>query len=184
MTCIAGLVDGGDVWIGGDSAGVGGNYALFVRADEKVFRNGDFLFGFTSSFRMGQLLRYALAPPDHDPRVATDKYLCTTFMNAVRQCLKDGGYAEKRNDSETGGTFLIGYKGGLYTVEDDYQVAKVSDGFTSVGCGFQLAIGSLHSTKQQAASARVQTALEAAERFCAGVRGPFKIECLRGEVKT
>lgn len=62
MTCIVGLVDQGNVWIGGDSAGVGG-YDLMLRADQKVFRNGDFLMGFTSSFRMGQLLRYKLSPP-------------------------------------------------------------------------------------------------------------------------
>ena len=41
MTCIVGLVHGGKVYMGGDSAGVGG-YCLTVRADEKVFRNGEF----------------------------------------------------------------------------------------------------------------------------------------------
>lgn len=39
MTCIVGVVEGHTVWMGGDSAGVGG-YALTVRADQKVFRNG------------------------------------------------------------------------------------------------------------------------------------------------
>ena len=42
MTCIVGLVEKGNVYIGGDSAGVGG-YSLTVRADRKVFRNGDFV---------------------------------------------------------------------------------------------------------------------------------------------
>ena len=38
MTCIAGLVDSnGDIYIGGDSAGVAG-YDLTIRADEKVFK--------------------------------------------------------------------------------------------------------------------------------------------------
>ena len=59
MTCIVGLVHEGVVYIGGDSAGVGG-MSLTVRADEKVFQNGEFLMGFTTSFRMGQLLRYSL----------------------------------------------------------------------------------------------------------------------------
>ena len=52
MTCIVGLIDGRRVWMGGDSAGVSG-LDITVRADAKVFRNGDFLIGFTSSFRMG-----------------------------------------------------------------------------------------------------------------------------------
>jgi hypothetical protein len=38
MTCIVGLVDKGDVYIGGDSAGVAG-LSLSIRADEKVFGN-------------------------------------------------------------------------------------------------------------------------------------------------
>jgi hypothetical protein len=51
MTCIVGLVDGGRVWLGGDSAGVSG-WDLTVRADRKVFRNGPYVMGFTTSFRM------------------------------------------------------------------------------------------------------------------------------------
>ena len=50
------------MYIGGDRAGVAG-LSLTVRADEKVFQNGEFLMGFTTSFRMGQLLRYSLKPP-------------------------------------------------------------------------------------------------------------------------
>ena len=45
MTCIIGLVENSKVYIGGDSAGVAG-YGLSVRADEKVFKKGDFIFGF------------------------------------------------------------------------------------------------------------------------------------------
>ena len=38
MTCIAGLIEDGNIWIGADSAGVGG-YNLIRRADSKVFSN-------------------------------------------------------------------------------------------------------------------------------------------------
>jgi len=34
MTAIAGIIENGSVWIGGDSAGVSG-YSLDIRADEK-----------------------------------------------------------------------------------------------------------------------------------------------------
>ena len=40
MTCIAGFVENGTVWMGADSAGVGGDDGLTVRADRKLFRNG------------------------------------------------------------------------------------------------------------------------------------------------
>jgi ATP-dependent protease HslVU (ClpYQ) peptidase subunit len=60
MTCIAGVAHEGKVWIGGDSAGVGG-YDLTVRADAKVFTNGEFLFGFTSGQAAEARVRQALS---------------------------------------------------------------------------------------------------------------------------
>lgn len=177
MTCIAGFVEDGAVWIGGDSAGVGG-YSLTVRSDTKVFRNGPMLFGFTSSFRMGQLLRYALTIPDHDPRVDVEKYMATTFVDAVRECLKSHGFASKRNDAEEGGTFLVAYKGQLFCIFDDYQVARSADGFDAVGCGHDIAKGALFATPHLSGRERVTLALQAAERFSGGVRGPFYVESL------
>jgi ATP-dependent protease HslVU (ClpYQ) peptidase subunit len=178
MTCIVGLVHDGKVYMGGDSAGVAG-YDLTVRADEKVFTNGEFIMGFTSSFRMGQLLRYKFKPPYHMPGVPTDEYMVTSFVDEVRKCLREGGYARNNNGEESGGTFLVGYKGELFVIHDDYQVAKVVDGFAAVGCGYQVARGALFATSPGLLPEdRVKKALEAAERFSAGVRGPFVIKSL------
>ncbi len=183
MTCIAAFVEGDTVWMGGDSAGVAG-LSLSGRDDQKVFRNGPMVFGFTTSFRMGQLLRYALTVPDHDPRVDIDKYMATTFIDAVRACLKDHGWASKRNDSEEGGCFLVGYKGRLFRIDDDYQVGVPADGFDAVGCGHDIAKGALYATPEMSGRARLVLALSAAERHSAGVRGPFHVESLRTEATT
>ena len=54
MTCIVGLInkENKSVTIGGDSSGLAGS-DLTIRKDPKVFKNGDFIFGCTSSsFRM------------------------------------------------------------------------------------------------------------------------------------
>jgi ATP-dependent protease HslVU (ClpYQ) peptidase subunit len=177
MTCIAGFIEGSTVWIGGDSAGVAG-YDMSVRADQKIFRNGPMLFGFTTSFRMGQLLRYALTVPDHDPRVDVAKWMSTTFIDAVRACLKTAGWAEKENERERGGTFLVAYKSRLFCVHGDYQVAEPLDGFFAVGCGDQVARGALFASEQLSGRARMEIVLHAAERCSAGVRGPFAIESL------
>ncbi|HEV2125915.1 MAG TPA: hypothetical protein VGW38_24420, partial [Chloroflexota bacterium] len=142
MTCVVGLVHRGTVYIGADSAGVAG-WDLTVRADQKVFHNGPFLFGFTTSFRMGQLLRYSLVPPQHDPTVEVERYLATAFMDAVRACLKDGGFASKQNEQESGGNFLIGYQGQLFEIGSDYQVGRPVDEFAAVGCGAQIALGAM-----------------------------------------
>lgn len=177
MTCIVGFVEGDKVWMGGDSAGVGG-WSLTVRADSKVFRNGPMLFGFTSSFRMGQLLRYALKVPHHELDVDTDRYMATTFIDAVRECLKAHGAAKKTNEVEECGQFLVAYKGQLFCVHDDYQVARSLDSFDAVGCGHEIAKGALFTTSHLIGRDRAQMALQAAERFSAGVRAPFHIEAL------
>jgi len=177
MTCIAGFVEGSTVWIGGDSAGCSG-WDLTVRADQKVFRNGPMLFGFTSSFRMGQLLRYALTIPERTPDTEIDRWMTTTFIDAVRECLKSRGWSEKEKEQEKGGTFLIGYEGRLFRIDEDYQVGIPQDGFEACGCGGQVARGALFATDHLRGEERMLKALTAAERCSAGVRGPFHVESL------
>lgn len=175
MTCIVGLVHEEKVYIGGDSAGVAG-LALSVRADAKVFRNGPMIFGFTTSFRMGQLLRYGFTPPEYDDRKDLMKYMVTTFVDEVRKCLKDGGFATKEKEGEEGGTFLVGFRGQLFHVDSDYQVGQERDGIYAVGCGHPIARGALFASAGLPPRDRLTLALEAAERYSAGVRGPFVIE--------
>jgi len=175
MTCIVGLVDGDRVWLGGDSAGVAG-YDLVVRADRKVFRNGAYVMGFTTSFRMGQLLRHGFEPPaPPDPPADLEAFMATTFIDAVRERLKAGGWAVKNLEQEQGGTFLVGVRGRLFEIGSDYQVGESVDGFSAVGCGDQVAHGALFASRGRPAIDRVVTALAAAERFSAGVRRPFAI---------
>lgn len=172
MTAIVGVVHDSQVHIGGDSAGVSG-WSLTVRADSKVFINGPYVMGFTSSFRMGQLLRYALTPPE--PAGDLERFMATTFIDAVRECLKTGGWAAKENEREEGGVFLVGIAGRLFRVDSDYHVGEAVDGFDAVGCGEEVALGALYATarSRMAPQRRIKLALEAAERFSAGVRGPF-----------
>ncbi len=178
MTCIVGLVDNGDVYIGGDSAGVAG-LSLSIRADEKVFGNGPFIMGFTTSFRMGQLLRYKFSPPAQTVHQTDMEYMVTSFIDACRQCFSGNGVGDK--DATVGGTFLVGYKGKLYTVEGDYQVGIPAAPFDAVGCGTDLALGAMYATEGLDPKKRIELALSAASAFSAGVAPPFNIMKLAGE---
>lgn len=173
MTCIVGLVHRGGVYIGGDSAGISG-FHLTVRADEKVFRVGEFTLGFTSSFRMGQLLRYKLTLSAVPRRQSLHRYMSTVFVDSVRECLKAGGFLTVSNGVESGGDFLVGIRGQLFEVCSDFQVGQNSDRMAAVGCGREIALGSLYSTTGNPVE-RLTTALKAAERFSAGVRRPFLV---------
>lgn len=182
MTCIAGVAHQGKVYVGGDSAGLAG-WDLVSRADEKVFAIGEFVFGFTDSFRMGQLLRYSLAPPSINQDACLERYMATDFVDAVRECLRKGGYARKTNEAEAGGQFLVGVRGRLFAVHEDYQVAESRDGYDAIGCGHAYAKGALAVTEDQPPEKRLRAALSVAERHSGGVRGPFVLVKTKGEVK-
>lgn len=177
MTCIVGLVDKKKVYIGGDSAGVSG-LDYHIREDEKVFKKNDMVFGFTSSFRMGQIIRYSFNIPDHDPRTRDFAYLCTTFIDELIKCFKAKGYAKVNNEVVTGGFFLMGYKENLYQIQSDFQVSQVKRPFDACGCGEDYALGAMEimsNIKELKPQEKVEKALAVSESFSAGVRGPFNV---------
>lgn len=176
MTCIIGYAKKGVVWIGGDSAGVGG-YNLQIRSDEKVFKKDKMIFGFTSSFRMGQIIRYCLTIPEQYQSKEDYEYLCSDFMDALIKCFSDKGYLKKKDEVKVGGVFLLGYRGNLYTVYDDFQVSKLVKDYNAVGCGEDLAMGAMFATEETdwSPESRINKALSAASEHSAGVAPPFNI---------
>lgn len=178
MTCIAGIAIDGAVYIGGDSAGVAG-WDLCVRSDAKVFKLGDFVIGFTTSFRMGQLLRYSLTLPVRESGKDIMAFMVTDFVEAIRKCLKEGGYAQKINEGEQAGEFLVGYSGRLFKICSDYQVAENLNGIDSCGSGSAYAIGAMQATESHVETkSRILKALKIAVANNAGVRGPFHVETI------
>jgi ATP-dependent protease HslVU (ClpYQ) peptidase subunit len=172
VTAIVGLVHQGQVYIGGDSGGVAG-WDLVIRADRKVFRNGSYIFGFTTSYRMGQLIQYGFSPPE-PPEEDLHRFMVTTFVDALRDCLKSGGYQKTDNGRDEGGTFLVGVAGRLFQIQADYHVGEAADPFSACGCGANVALGALYATSTvNDPTERLTIALGAAERFSNGVRGPF-----------
>lgn len=173
MTCIAGIEHDGQVTIGGDSAGVAG-YAITQRSDTKVWTRDGWVYGFTTSFRMGQILRYRFNPPP----VQTwdlDAHMATHFVDAVRAALRSNGWARADNGRDEGGQFLVGTLGRLYIVDSDFQIGRALDGYDAVGCGSDLALGALHATPGQPPAARITAALDAAAHHNAGVSAPFTL---------
>lgn len=181
MTCIVGIVSEETVYMGADSCASNGHSWLIV-GNPKVFKVGQFLIGCTSSFRMIDLLRYNLTITRPHPEDSDDKFIRSTFVDNVRDCLKSGGLAKKESDKETGGNFLVGYKGRLYEVQVDYSVLNCPDWGSSVGSGESAARGSLWTTRDAAGpQERVLMALESAEAVVPSVRGPMIVLTLEDE---
>jgi len=171
-TCIVGLEYDKGIYIGGDSAGVSG-LDVSIRTDPKVFKNGPFIMGFTTSFRMGQLLMYKFEPPKRDPKKTDHEFMVTDFIDAVKKCFIDNDFGSKENNDY--GSFLVGYRGKLYIIYEDLQVGENECGYASVGCGESYALGSLFSTPKLSPRKRIEMALNAAAEFSGGVSPPFNI---------
>lgn len=176
MTCIVGIAAEGKVFMGADSAGVGG-WDIANRKDVKVFKNEGLVIGCTTSFRMIQLLQYQLHPPKRHPETDVMKYMVTDFVEAVRTCFRNGGFMTKDREAEAGGVFLVGCAGRLFRIDNDFQVGERAEGFDACGCGESYALGALGCLPQdEPPIERIRHALTIAEHFSAGVRGPFVFE--------
>jgi len=195
MTCIVGYIDKNkDVYIGGDSAGTDIHYNSRIRKDAKVFKIADdIIIGGTGSFRMLQLLRFKLhAYLNKEIEINNQQkyipeiyeFMCTTFIDAVRLCLKENGYMHIDNNVEEIGAFLVGFQGRLFDIECDLQVGENNTKFSACGCGADYAIGALNilTTKEKLGEKIyiqetnpikiVNKALETAEKFSAACRKP------------
>ena len=126
---------------------------------------------------MGQLLRFKLMVPRQPGEIDDYEYMCTTFIDAVRKCLKDGAYTTVNDESERIGVFLVGYKGKLYNIEGDLQVGQSCENYDSVGCGEDYAKGAINILEKSKLSPKeiITKTLETAVKFSGGVRPPFII---------
>jgi len=174
MTCVVGIIKAGTVFIGADSCSSNCSYASIYK-NPKVFRRGELLFGFTTSWRMGQLLEHNLSVPSRPEGITDLAYLIAHLVPAMRSCFKEGGFAEIKNAQESGGTFLIGYRGSLYEVDSDFQVGQWVNEYAAVGSGMYVALGSLHATSAFDPEERIKLALQAATDHTPYVRPPFTI---------
>lgn len=174
MTVIVGLAQKGVVYIGADSAAVSG-YTNQVTALRKVFQVGEFLIGYTSSFRMGQILQYHLEVRQQQDGESDERYMVVAFIEAVRECLKSKGYARIDNNEETGGVFLVGYRGNIYEISSDFQVNHYDGGVAACGAGDSFALAVLLALKASPPMERIQRALEIASDLSPYVAPPFHI---------
>jgi ATP-dependent protease HslVU (ClpYQ) peptidase subunit len=186
MTCIVGLEHNGEVWMGGDAASVSGSSIVTYR-DPKVFHlkspntKYDFLIGYTSSFRMGQIIKHSFVPPGGVSALGIEKYLATKFVDALRSLFKRKGFVPDKEEGENyeGGNFLIGHNGHLFEMNEDFHIGSPNsigdDTFYAVGSGSEVALGALSVTRGAEPKNRCHWALTASAEFCSAVRPPFTV---------
>lgn len=174
MTCIAAIVDKKGVGhIACDS--VASNYATkSVYVTPKIFTVGDMLFGFTDSYRMGQILQHQLDLPPAAMGQSFESWLHVDFVEAVRQVLKSNGYLYVEHNEETAGNFLIVVSGRIFTMQEDMSLLESQDCFQSVGSGEDYARATMNALLNHGVTnpQRILTeAIEAAIKYVPSVGG-------------
>lgn len=176
MTCIVGVVKGGDVYLGGDRAATDGELNRTIIKNPKVFVKGDVGFGVCGLPKVMDALQHGTQLPEQsggDPK----EFLISTLIPAIREGLKALDCTSDHPEYGTcfQGAMLVAYRGALYNLQGNFQVVEADSGYASVGSGSKLALGSLASTKKMGnAKKRVLTALEASTAN-AGCAPPFDV---------
>lgn len=183
MTCIVGLKSEKGIYMAADSAGVDG-HRMYVREDKKIFFVRDMLIGGAGSFRVNQILQYHLNPPPIDIP-DTYQWMVTQFIPHVIDLFRTHGVIQddRGNSNIKNGYFLVAFKGQLYTIFTDFQVAIDQDSFSCIGSGHEVASGAMYATDSLDLdpSTRVKLAIEAAARYITSVRLPVNVEFLKHE---
>lgn len=163
--------------MGADAAATGHR---FIRTTNlpKVFRKGPCLIGYCGSFRMGQVLEHCLEIPERPDDQAPHQYMITEFISAVRAEFRKQGVSSIEQNIEKGGQFLVGYAGQLFSVNSDFHVGDMKDGFDCIGSGAAVALGAMKALEDLPPKQRVERALEITAYFQADVLEPFRIESM------
>lgn len=174
MTCIAAIIDKDGVGhIACDSLGSNPR-TKNTYINQKIFTVGDMLIGFTSSYRMGQILQYRLELPVAAVGQSLEQWLHTDFVDAVRATLTQNGFMHVENNEEAAGTFLIVVSGRIFTVQDDLSILESVDNFEACGSGEDYARATMNTLVSYGVddpSVILTEAIEAATKYVPSVGG-------------
>jgi hypothetical protein len=184
MTCIVGLAHGGDVYIGSDSLG-SGNGVKQVYCTPKllvldVFEKKELSLtkismgiGYTTSYRMGDILRYNFTPPPIESDEDENEYLVKDFIPELIKCFDEHSFAKTKEGNKSGGNFLVGLRGRLFHVQEDFSVLEPSCDYTAVGSGQEFAMGAMFAYANSASKPEtcVIGSIRAAIKFSTTVGG-------------
>ena len=170
MTCIVGISDGKNVYIGGDR-GASDDSAIISIAQSKVIVNGDWIYGYSGSLGNGQLFDFLNFPATIKKTDDVYKIIRFNLVPQLKELFETHG--STKDDDAT--DYLIGVKGRLFELSsEDWGVAEVKE--TAIGSGGNFALGSLFSTQDiENPIVRVTIALNAATTYSPTCQGPLDI---------
>ena len=173
MSCVIGLVNGGKVYIASDGIATTDDGEKRPIICNKVFKNKNYLIGFTGSVRTGQIIGAKFFDPPQNVYELPD---------AIRESLTEKGSIVISNETQqqlTSCNFLVGFQGRLFEILMDFQLNEVLGDYTAIGTGAPYAMGALFASKKwNSPEKRLKAALGAACEYDTSCGPPYTIEIM------
>ena len=166
MTCIAGIMKDGKVYLAGERGASESNYIVPIDKP-KIWKNGPYIFGYAGTFD-SQIVQYNFIPPTPEGNV--DKFMHTKFLKSLKSFYNEWDIGGK--DSEV--SLIIGIKGKLYEHDaEGVTIISYDRDYLAIGSGADYALGSLHATRNHKdPKRRLALALDAACILSTSCIGP------------
>ena len=169
MTCIVGIANGTNVYIGADRS-ASDDITIVPMCRPKVHIKNDYVFAYAGSFGTGQLMEMLPFNYDYD-----DPYysIRLSLVEDLKKAIDSFGSTSEEDYTQ----FLIGTKGRLFELSTaDWSVIEVKE--SAIGSGNNIALGSLYTTSSiyTDSSIRIQLAIEAAIQYSPSCSGPVDIK--------
>lgn len=184
MTCITAAVKGGKCAIAADSfGGSASSYQIYKtpKLVRKPVRNGggsiDVLIGYTSSYRMGDILRYLWECPEFSGDA--NEWIVAKCIPSLRCLFESEGFMGKDDSRDSGGDFIFIVDCRIFHIQNDFSVLEPSEGYLSVGSGEYIAVGAMwnEAAREEATAESICSAgMRAAIAHNPYVAGPVIIE--------
>jgi 20S proteasome alpha/beta subunit len=172
MTCIVAISDNGKVYMGGDR-GHSDSHTLVSSTQPKIFDVGSYLIGYCGNSGIGQAVVYNFQYPAVGKTHNIDRHMLKVFIPALRSFFKESDIKIPDDDDSNAG-FIVGVKGRVYEIDiSDFQCVEYEE--VSIGSGSSYAYGSLYTSIDLPAKARVEKAIQAAINYSPTCKAPIDI---------
>ena len=171
MSCIVGLVEEQNIWIGVDSRVSETDGLIRPYPGTKLFKlNNNIIFAFVGNVRFGQLLTQI--PYEN---LKNEIELASLMQEYLLDKMPSGDDLQSEYLAPVNS--LVIFKGKLFEILSDFQVHLIED-FTSLGSGSSFAIASLYTSKNMdiGAKERILLALSTAAQYDSSTGPPFIVE--------
>lgn len=175
MTCIVGIRTDEGALIAFDSRASAGGEITSRRDLKGGVIDNRVAFGYTYSYRYGQILRHHLKLPP----VQGDEHewAIKTFVPAMRKALSEHGWLRLEQQREESGQCVIGIRNRVFVIESDHSVVDPYLDYCAIGSGREYAMGALtaiyEADPRMYAEAKAELALAAAAQHNAFVAAPW-----------